>query len=260
MSDRSKSRNGKKEFKQLEMLLIRRAQVKQSLVMVSVLALLISSCRVNYNQPWTSTRSNPSQEKVEAIFYENVAQCEADTKKKWTEYQAKLAAHQKKEITIAPEEPKFKPENCQTQMSAARQDYEKNAPVYNNLNECQKDGVQCERVQQGSSYRYRPTFGGSYFYYRRNNYLYIPFEDRSSSYYQPGTVYRSRTPGEVITPTPTGRTRTRTSPGIIQFPQGKTRTVTTPQRPTSSPARGGIKGRGSRGFGSTFKGTGRSGK
>lgn len=111
MSDRSKPPNGKKEFKQLEILLIRRVRVKQSLVMVSVLALLISSCGANYNQPRTSTRSNSfttNREKLEAVFYENVAQCETDTKKKWTEYQANLAAYEKKQITVAPEEPGLK--------------------------------------------------------------------------------------------------------------------------------------------------------
>ena len=245
--------------------LIRRRQVQQSLAVASALALLISSCSVNQNRSGSTYSSPPvvnnqskNQEKVDAVFYENTAQCEADTKKQQEEYQVLLKAYQNKELANSPTAPKLKPEDCEAQMLAARQEHEKNAPVYNSLSDCQAEGLQCEPTPRGYyNPGYRPVFGGSYFYpYGSSRFIYLNLGGRTRRVYEPRTVYRSSTPGQVVTPY--GRTVTKTSPGRTQAP--KHTIIPAPKRPAGKAARGTIKGRGSRGFGSTYKSTGRGGK
>lgn len=245
--------------------LIRRRQVQQGLAIASSLALLISSCGVTRNSagnisrpPQVATNQQNSQDKVEAVFYENTAQCKADTTKQKEQYQVLLQAYQNQELSTAPVVPKLKPEDCEAQMLAAKQAHEKSSPVYGSLADCQAEGLQCEPTPRGYyNSGYRPIFAGSYFYpYGRSRFTYINLGGTTRRVYEPRTVYRSSTPGQVVTPQ--GRTVTKTKSGRTQVPRHTT--TPAPKRPTGKAARGTIKGRSSTGFGSTYKGTGRGGK
>ena len=241
--------------------LIRRKQVQQGLVVATALALLISSCSFNDNQSSSSpstNKQNNGQDEVKAVFYENTTQCEADTKKQQEEYQVLLKAYQNKELANAPTAPKLKPEDCEAQMLAAKKEHDKNAPVYNSLSDCQAEGLQCEPTPKGYyTSGYRPVFGGSYFYpYGGARFIYLNLGGKTRRVYEPRTVYRSNTPGQVVTPY--GRTVTKTKFGRTQVPRHTT--IPAPKRPSGKAARGTIKGRSSSGFGSTYKGTGRGGK
>lgn len=258
-------KKNKTNTKQLEMRLIRRKQVQQGLVVTTVLALLLSGCiskkaTTPYTNPTTVTDQN-SNEKVDAVFYENVGQCQMDALKQQEEYAVLLKAYEKKELANKPTEPVIKAENCEAQLQAARQEHEKNAPVYSSLADCQAEGVNCEATPTQSNAltatSYRPIFGGSYFYpYGGYGFTYINLGGIRHRVYEPRPVYQSSSPGQVVTPY--GRTVSKTNPGHVSVPRHTT--VAAPQRPPGTAARGTIKGRSSKGFGSTYKSTGRGGK
>lgn len=233
---------------------IYRHQVKQYLAIAAVLALIASSCKSN--KPDAS--GNPqTEEKIEALYYKTVAECKADTTQQAKDYQTLKAAYDAGKLTITPKAPLLKPEDCEAQLQAAQQEYDRTAPVYGSLADCQADGVRCEPTP--SYYQtpgYRPIFGGAYFY-PYGNPIYIYSGGVRRRVYQPATVYLGTTTNRVVTPN--GHTMTQTKTGKVTT--SKSVTAPAPSRPAGIAAKGTISGRSStRGFGSSFKGTGRGGK
>ena len=243
---------------------IHRKRLQRSLVLAAVLAVLVTGCGRNSNLP--SSSSNPTSrltnqnanDKIPAVFYKNAEQCKADIKKQQEEYGVLVQAHQQGKLSKKPTPPIMKVEDCEAQMQAAMREHNRNAPVYSKLEDCQSEGLQCEATPAGSrTSGYRPTYGGTYFYPQRSSeFIYINYGGTNRRVYRPHTVYQSSTPGKVVTPY--GRTVTQTKSGQVTAPRHTS--LVAPQRPTGTAGRGTIKGRSSRGFGSTYKSTGRGGK
>ncbi|MGI0492797.1 DUF1190 domain-containing protein [Alkalinema pantanalense CENA528] len=249
---------------------IRRQQIQTYLAISAFIAAqLVTGCN--------NAGDEADDPMVPALFYENKAQCEADAKRQQDLYAARLKAAQAQPtagVTPSPQgqpplkPPALKPEDCATQMRAARIEHDRHAPVYKSLADCQADGVQCEPYSGGggtgtsstsSSLGYRPRFGGAYLYPEGNPNL--PSESplnmgAGSRIYTPHTVYSGLTSGEVVTPN--GDTVSRSSAGAVMVPAHTG--FSAPSRPAGTAARGTITGRSQSGFGSSFKSTGRGGK
>ncbi|MGK7925239.1 MAG: DUF1190 domain-containing protein [Spirulina sp.] len=242
---------------------IHRKQLQHSLALAAVLAVFLTGCGGKNNSYSTnprprSTIAQKANEEIQAVFYENTEQCEADIQKQQAEYQVLLEAHQQGKLSKKPTSPIMKVEDCAPQMQAALEEHNRNAPVYSTLADCQSEGLQCEATPAGSQVSgYRPSYGGTYLYpYGGSNYIYIDRGGTSRRIYQPRTVYRGRNLGELVTPH--GRTVTQQKSGRTVVPQHTIRPA--PARPSGTAAKGTIKGRSSTGFGSTFKSTGKGGK
>lgn len=235
----------------LELHLIQRERVQQSLAIAAIAALILSSCS---SQPEIDQTAN---EPINAVFYETTQQCEADIKQQTQTYQTQLAAAQRGELKQKPVPPVMKPEDCAPQMLAGRQEHERTAPVYASLQDCQAEGVQCEPASSSAGSSYRPVYGGTYFYpYDAPHYSYVNYGGFYRQVYETRPVYASQTPGQIVTPF--GRTVAKTTTGRVTVPRHTT--IQAPQRPAGTSARGTISGRSQQGFGSTFKSTGRGGK
>lgn len=242
--------HNKHNRKVLEPRLIQRERVQHSLAITAIAALLVSSC----NKPDLDQTQN---EPIDAVFYETEQQCKADIKQQNQNYQAQLAAVQRGELKQTPTPPIMKPEDCAPQLLEARQEHERTAPIYANLQDCQSEGVQCEAVTPSASSGYRPVYGGTYFYpYNSPHYSYVNYGGYYRQVYETRPVYASNTPGQVVTAF--GQTVAKTTAGRVQVPRHTMNSA--PQRPEGISARGTISGRGKQGFGSSFKSTGRGGK
>jgi hypothetical protein len=266
--------HNKHHRKVLEPRLIQRERVQHSLAITAIAALLVSSC----NKPELDQTQN---EPIDAVFYETEQQCKADIKQQNQNYQTQLAAAQRGELKQTPTPPIMKPEDCAPQLLEARQEHERTAPIYANLQDCQSEGVkceavtvivsepntdiescqsedvQCEAVTPSASSGYRPVYGGTYFYpYNSPHYSYVNYGGYYRLVYENRPVYASNTPGQVVTAF--GQTVSKTTAGRVKVPRYTANQA--PQRPDGTSARGTISGRGKQGFGSTFKSTGRGGK
>ncbi|MEM9216213.1 MAG: hypothetical protein AAGD25_17935 [Cyanobacteria bacterium P01_F01_bin.150] len=244
----------------------------------------------------TTTPNADPNEPVEAVFYKDVEQCKEDVAAEQQKYETLLASYQKGDITEEPTAPVITVEDCGPQMQAALEEHNRTAPQYSTLEQCEANGAECETTTNNTQTYYRPTYGGSYFYpYRTPSFFFFNYGGTNHRVYQPYPVYQSSIPGNVVTST--GQTVSQSTSGRVTVPRytnfstpsnsgnrstttnrtpsttpstgtstttprrsPSTPSVSTPQRPTTSPARGSVNGRGSSGFGSTFKGTGRGGK
>jgi Protein of unknown function (DUF1190) len=253
---------------------IRRKQVQQYLAISAFIATqLITGCSdmADEDEPETQV----AEATVPALFYETTEQCEAHAKKQQDQYAAKLKAYQEKQPptpastatptpppAIKPTPPVMQAADCAAEMAAARQEHDRHAPVYQSLSECQADDVQCEATPVGyATPGYRPMFGGTYFYPYGNRYsgaagFASGVHSSSSHFYAPRTVYRGFDAGSVVTPQ--GTVLSKSNPGVAVVPQHTS--LAAPARPAGIAARGTITGRDTKGFGSTFKSTGRGGK
>jgi Protein of unknown function (DUF1190) len=266
---------------------IRRRQVQQYLAISAFIATqLITGCSdmADEDEPETQV----AEATVPALFYETTEQCEAHAKKQQDQYAAKLKAYQEKQPStppspaatatptptatpttppaIKPSPPVMQAADCAAQMAAAQQEHDRHAPVYQSLSECQADDVQCEATPAGyATPGYRPMFGGTYFYPYGNFYgstyggtagFASGSTSSSSHFYAPRTVYRGFDAGSVVTPQ--GTVLSKSNPGVAVVPQHTS--LAAPARPAGVAARGTITGRDTKGFGSTFKSTGRGGK
>jgi uncharacterized protein YgiB involved in biofilm formation len=245
--------------------LIRRSQVHQHLISAAIIAALVAGCSSGSYVSSPSPSPSPggvtdenAYEQVPAVFYENTQQCEIDIQKQQDAYQVQLVSYEQGTTQVKPTPPALKQEDCAPQMLAAVQDYDRTAPVYQTLDDCEVDRVNCEPTPTGyTPTGYRPAFGGSYFYpYGYTDYVFVTYGGSQRRVYAPRTVYQSQTPGEVVTPY--GRSVSKTPPGTVSVPRHTT--VAAPPRPTGTAGRGTITGRGSSGFGSSFKSTGSGGK
>ncbi len=264
------SNNSEQQSRQarfIQMQPIQRNQVRQRLAIAAVVALLVSSCNSNSpppkaNLPQQKTNAVTAQnanDKIPAVFYKTTQECETDTKKQQSEYKVLNTAFTEGKLTTKPTPPPIKPEDCEPQMLAAQQEYQKHAPTYASLADCRAEGLECQPSPnaQNTGY-YQPRFGGSYFHPFGGvpSFIFLNYGGSQRRLYQPSTVYQSATPGQVVTPN--GQVVTNRKTGVVTAPRYTA--APAPARPPGTAARGTIKGRGSQGFGSTYKGTGSGGK
>ena len=246
---------------------IQRGQVRQRLAIAAAIALLSSSCGSTRSSSspaappadTTAVTDQNANEKVPAVFYKTTEDCETDVQKQQNEYAVLKTAFTEGKLSAEPTAPPLQKEDCAPQMLAAQQAYAQHAPTYASLADCRAEGLECEPspTAQNTGY-YQPRFGGSYFYPfgGRTEYVYVNYQGSQRKLYKPSTVYQSATPGQVVTPN--GRVVTNGTTGTVKAPLHTT--VPAPPRPQGTAAKGTITGRGSQGFGSTYKSTGSGGK
>lgn len=234
---------------------IRRKQVQQQLALSSMITMLaISGCNPSSETP-TVPPPPVTPPKVPALFYSSTEQCEADTKKQQTEYDAKLKVYEAKKKGPEPVPPAIGSADCAAQMAAAKREHDRHAPVYQSHSACQSDGVQCETAPSSGIAGYRPIFGGTYLYPYSANATHN-FAGNDYRVYQPHTVYQGLNAGQVMTPQGDAVSQVRS--GRVSAPEQSS--VDAPARPAGHAAEGTIRGRSQSGFGSTYKSTGRGGK
>ena len=242
---------------------IRRKQVLSYLVLAAFVATLSSSCseesdisEVSEVQPNDAIADQPT----DAVFYENVSQCQQDLTKQQQDYQTQQQAFAAGKSSVAPIAPTLKPEDCEAQIALARREHEDNAPIYDTLEQCQAEGVECISATENDGQPrsgYYPLFGGTFIYpYNPSpDFVYFYYGGVNHRVYRPSTVYQGKA-GNLVTPY--GRSLPHYTPGTkISVPQ-HTR-FTAPARPAGTSGSGIIRGRSSTGFGSTYKATGRGG-
>jgi uncharacterized protein YgiB involved in biofilm formation len=233
---------------------IRRQQIFSYLALAGFCATLTASCSDNSDissVPEVPPNDAIADQPVEAIFYENVSQCQQQLTKQ------QQAVNQGKS-TVTPSAPIITPEDCEAQLALALREHESNAPVYDTLEQCQTEGLTCSpATENGGQPRtgYYPSFGGTFIYPNTYDFVYFYHGGIQHRLYRPTTVYQGNA-GNLVTPY--GRSLPRYSPGTkILVPQ-HTR-FTAPARPSGTIGSGVIRGRSSTGFGSTYKATGRGG-
>ncbi len=237
---------------------IRRKQILTTLAIAAVLAILVARCSTNaeidINKGITDENAN---EPIDAVFYQNTAQCAVDMKKQQDEY-AVLQKRLRSEDEDEPTPPPMQVADCAAQMLAAQQEHDKTAPVYASIADCQSEGVRCESTPAGAlTAGYRPIYGGTYLYpYSESNWIYINHRGYQHRVYETRPVYQSINAGRVVTAY--GREISQVTTGRVTVPRHTT--VAAPSRPSGTTAQGTIKGRSSQGFGSSFKSTGSGGK
>ena len=240
---------------------IRRQQVFSYLALAVFCATLTAGCDEGSDisdVPEVAPNDAIADQPVDAVFYENVSQCQQDATKQQQEYQAQQQAVSEGKSNITPIAPTLKPEDCEAQLALALREHESNAPVYDTLEQCQADGLSCSpATENGGEPRtgYYPHFGGTFIYPYQPDFVYFYYGGVQRRLYRPATVYQGST-GSLVTPY--GRNLPRYTPGArISVPQ-HTR-FTAPARPSGTTGSGIIRGRSSTGFGSTYKSTGRGG-
>ncbi len=226
---------------------IRRNQIYLGLTIVATLA-IASQCN----------REETPDDALDLVFYETTAQCEADLNQQQAEYIALQQQYQAGHLEEAPTPPSMQVKDCAPQMLAAEREHAKTAPIYPSIADCQAEGVKCEPTPASEATRgFRPIYGGTYIDTEdTTSYTYISYGNSQYRVYAPHTVYRSITPGNIVTPY--GREIAQISTGRVSAPRHST--FAAPARPTGASATGTIRGRSSQGFGSAFKSTGSRGK
>jgi uncharacterized protein YgiB involved in biofilm formation len=250
-------------MKSIRVIPIRRQPVLSYLMLAAFVATLLSSC--NESADISEVREvlpndEIAERPVDAVFYENVSQCQQDLSQKQRDYQVQQQAFAEGKIPEKPIEPALKPEDCEAQLSLALREHEGHAPVYATLEDCQAEGLQCSQATEDGGQPisgYYPGFGGTFIYpYDPTpDFVYIDYGGVRHQVYRTSTVYQGSS-GNLVTPY--GRTIPRYPSGSkISVPQ-HTR-FSAPARPPSSSGTGVIRGRSANGFGSTYKATGRGG-
>lgn len=231
---------------------IRRRQIWGGLASAAVLAIIMTRCVLDDPE-------RQANQSVDILFYQNTALCESDLREQWAEYEALRKDWLKPgSDEDMPTAPPLAITDCAPQMLAAQQAFDKTAPVYATLEDCQSEGVKCESTPAGATTAgYRPVYGGTYLDpYDRPSYVYISYDGRQHRVLQSHIVYRSSSSGQIVTPY--GRQVFQKTFGQVTAPRHTT--FASPSRPAGTAGRGTIKGRSSSGFGSSFKGTGSGGK
>jgi uncharacterized protein YgiB involved in biofilm formation len=243
--------NKKNQSKDLQTLQNNRKIIYTSLVIAGIVAIVIANCS---NSDMTEQEANES---ISAVFYQDTAQCEADIGKQQAEYAVLQKKYQDGQITQQPTAPSMEAKDCAAQMLAAQQEHEKTAPIYNSIADCQAEGVQCETIPANEQTTgYRPVYGGTYLDPAPGSHTYVNYGGYQHRVYATHIVYRSITPGRIVTPY--GREISQTTTGRVSVPRHTT--FAAPARPAGTAGSGTIRGRSSQGFGSSFKSTGRGGK
>ncbi|WP_310426973.1 DUF1190 domain-containing protein [Chamaesiphon sp. VAR_48_metabat_135_sub] len=242
------------EPKDLQPRKINRNIVYASLGIAGFLVLPVVLVAIINNADMTEEEVNAP---IDVMFYQTTAQCEADTKKQQDEYAVSLKKYQAGQIAQPLTAPTIQTKDCAAQMQAAQAEYNKTAPVYASLAECQAEGVKCEPTPAGAPIAgYRPIYGGTYIDPDDANHTSTNSGGSHHRVYDTHSVYLSSTPGRVVTPY--GREIAQTNTGRVIAPQHSS--FAAPSRPIGTSANGTIRGRSSQGFGSSFKSTGSGGK
>lgn len=240
-----------KEPQNLQIRKIRRKQVYLSLAIAAGLGFLVYRCVDSENE-------EIANEPIDAVFYQNTAQCEADIQIEQDNYAILQKQYQNGQLAQPPTPPPMQVKDCAPQILAAQQAHYQTAPVYASMADCQAEGVRCEATRPGEQPAgYRPVYGGTYIEpYYSPSYVYIFYGGSQHRVYETRTVYQSTTPGNIVTPY--GREISQSNTGRVTVPRHTT--FAAPSRPTGTSATGTIRGRSSQGFGSSFKSTGSGGK
>lgn len=225
---------------------IRRQYIYVGLGIAAIVAVYLTQClRDNSNDP------------TEALYYHDTDSCVADLTNQQAQYAIAQQQYQAGQIEDAPTPPPLAPADCAAQMQAAQQEYQRTAPIYAAIADCQAEGLQCEPTPATETTTgYRPVFGGTYLDPDDSNYIFVNYAGSQHRVYAPRPVYRSTTTGIIVTPY--GRQIPQTAYGRVTVPLNTT--FAAPARPTGRTATGTIRGRSSQGFGSSFRGSGGGGK
>jgi uncharacterized protein YgiB involved in biofilm formation len=186
-----------------------------SLAVAGVVAIAITNCQ---NSTITEEQAN---EPIQAVFYQDTAQCEADMNQQQAEYAVLAKKYQQGTVEKWPAPPPMQAKDCAPQMLAAQQEHRDTAPIYTSIADCQAEGVQCEAIPASEQITgYRPVYGGTYLdLYDDPSYTYINYGGNQHRVYETRTVYQSITPGRVITPY--GREISQITTGRVTVPRHK---------------------------------------
>lgn len=229
---------------------IRRREILTALVLASFLAGNLQGCAPSDPSVPDDASAEAS---TEAVFVQNEQECRTDAIARHKVYAEGLSEYQAGRVDEEPVKPMDAGE-CSSFLEAARLEHQSNAPIYATEDECEAEGVQCVPAATGQGYY--PEFGGAFYDpYDGNDYVII---GGSRRVYRPSVVYLSRSPGYIVTPYGRSITRPTVVPGRSVLVPAHTR-FAAPARPAGVAAKGTLHGRGSSGFGSTFKATGRGG-
>jgi uncharacterized protein YgiB involved in biofilm formation len=243
----------KKQPEDLQTLQNNRRIIYTSLVVAGVVAIIITQCS---SSDLTEEEANAP---IQAVFYQNTAQCEADINQQQAEHAVLQKKYQDGQIEKWPTPPPMQVTDCAPQMLAAQREHDNTAPIYASLADCQAEGLQCEITPADTpTAGYRPIYGGTYIYPYDDepSYTDIYYGGSQHRVYENRTVYQSINPGRVVTPY--GREVSQITTGRVNVPRHTS--FAAPARPTGTSGSGTIRGRSSQGFGSSFKSTGSGGK
>ena len=254
---------------------ITRNQVVVGLMITTMLAACgAPAVNTNSNEPAPIPATTAAQAKANAtvdaakvgreeISFTDLASCKVETERLNAEYTILQEAFDAGKLTgEAPLKPTLQPDECEAFLVAAEQQYAAEAPTYADQKACEASGAeQCERVDPSPSNNYvqpiyRPIFYGGYSYNpwiapiyiggRRNygQHTTVIYRDSGSSNFY-GSYTNTTQPKTTTSSTPKS---TKTSP------------KTTTTKPASTSGSNAITGRGTSGFGSSYKYTGKGGK
>lgn len=213
----------------------------------------------------------------EELRFTDLASCKVETERLNAEYSILKEAFDAGKLTgEAPIKPTIQPDECEAFLAAAEQKYAAEAPTYADQNTCEANGEKCERVEPSRSNNYvqpiyRPIFYGGYSYNPWATPIYIGgrrdygqhttviYRDSGSSNSSGYSSGGSRT----TTSTPSKSTTKKSTTGKSTTGKSTTtspKTTKTPTKPSSKSGTNAITGRGSSGFGSSYKYTGKGGK
>lgn len=206
------------------------------------------------------------------IEFTDLQSCKMETERLGAEYKILKEAFDAGKLQgSAPIQPTLQPDECEAFLAAAKQQYAAQAPTYADQTACEASGDPCERVEPSRDNNYiqpiyRPIFFGGYSY---NPWLPPVYIGSQRDYGSHTTViYRdsSTSNSNGSSNSNTGGSRTPTS---TSAPKPTAKSTTSPSRPTATqtptkPAQksgsNAITGRGTSGFGSSYKSTGKGGK
>lgn len=153
-----------------------------------------------------------------------------------------------------------KRKSCEAFFAASRTLHRNSAPRYPSPTVCREEGVTCEAIVIGGKTLYSPKFAGTYYFPDQPHSQKVVYGGNSYFIAAPRPVYLGFNPIEVVTPY--GETLRPQSVRSFQPVPRSVEVAPPPSRPQGVQARGYISGRGTGGFGSTYKGTavGRGGK
>ncbi len=265
---------------------ITRNQVVVGLVISTMLAACAAPAVKTNNEPAPIPATTMAQTKANAVVdaakvgqeeirFTDLASCKVETERLNAEYTILKEAFDAGKLTgEAPIKPTIQPDECEEFLAAAEQKYAAEAPTYADQNTCEANGEKCERVEPSRSNNYvqpiyRPIFYGGYSYNPWATPIYIGgrrdyghhttviYRDSGSSNYGGYNSSGSRT---TTTTKPTTKNSTTKSTTTKSTTSPKTTTTQTPTKPASKSGTNAITGRGSSGFGSSYKYTGKGGK
>lgn len=217
---------------------------------------------------------NAAKASPEEIRFTDLDSCKVETERLQAEYGILKEAFDAGRLTgKAPIKPTLEPEECEAFLAAAEQEYAAQAPTYVDQQACEASGAQCERVDPSPNNNYiqpvyRPSYFGGYFYNPWATPIYIGgrrdysqhtrviYRDQGSNF----SGYSSGTGSTTTNTRPTSSTSTGTTSTTTTTTPKTSNSSSTTTKPASKSGTNAITGRGTSGFGSSYKYTGKGGK